>query len=83
MLSCRKATELIEKRNVTKLSMTEKVQLRLHTSMCSGCAAYQKQSTMIDQWLHQHYSLAKPADSTDASNTELKEKIISKLSDMQ
>lgn len=79
MLSCRKATELIEKGKVVKLSLVEKMQLRLHTSVCSGCSAYQKQSKIIDSWLYDHFTHTRAADSNDVNNEELKKRIISRL----
>ena len=44
MLSCKKATELLEKRSVVKLSIKEKIQLKMHTNMCKVCHAYENQS---------------------------------------
>ncbi len=49
MLSCKKATELIEKKNVTRLSCVEQIQLKVHKGVCSACRAYEKQSLIIDQ----------------------------------
>ncbi|OGS69205.1 MAG: hypothetical protein A3F91_03495 [Flavobacteria bacterium RIFCSPLOWO2_12_FULL_35_11] len=51
MLSCKKATELIEKRWVTKLSPVEKIQLKMHTAVCGQCATYEKQSEIIEKSL--------------------------------
>ena len=48
MLSCKKATELIEKRLIIKLSIIEKIQLKMHTAVCSQCSAYEKQSEIIE-----------------------------------
>jgi hypothetical protein len=48
MLSCKKATELIEKRSVVGLSNRERIQLKMHTSMCRACKAYEGQSQAID-----------------------------------
>ncbi len=53
MLSCKKATELIEKRSVTGLSLREKLQLKMHTSMCSACQAYEGQSKTMDHALEE------------------------------
>lgn len=50
-LSCKKATELIEKSEISPLSGTEKIQLKLHTSMCKACKSYKKQSVIIDKAL--------------------------------
>lgn len=48
LLSCLKATELIEKDSFFPLSAFEKTQLFLHTKVCDACRTYQKQSKMID-----------------------------------
>ncbi len=53
MLSCRKATELIDKKIHFKLSTKENFQLVLHKSMCDACTAYEKQSLIIDRVLKQ------------------------------
>jgi len=47
-LSCLKATELIEKKLLIKLSFKEKIQLSVHKAMCDACTNYEKQSTLID-----------------------------------
>jgi hypothetical protein len=49
VLSCKRATKLIEKREIDALTVLEKMQLKLHTSMCDVCHAYKKQSTIIDK----------------------------------
>ncbi len=51
MLSCRKATELIEKRIYFKLSKKEEIQLKIHTSVCKACSAYEKQSIELNNIL--------------------------------
>lgn len=53
MLSCKKATELIEKKLVTKLSSVEKIQLKMHTAVCSKCSTYENQSEVIEKCLAQ------------------------------
>lgn len=47
-LSCRKATELIEKRMHFNLSFSEQVQLKMHKAMCDACTNYEKQSAVIE-----------------------------------
>lgn len=54
MLSCRKATELMEKRLQFKLNTVEKAQLYLHTSMCEVCKTYQDQSADLDRAIGKH-----------------------------
>lgn len=48
MLSCKKATELVEKNSVVGLSWNENMQLKMHTMMCSACKKYESQSKIID-----------------------------------
>jgi hypothetical protein len=60
ILSCLKATELIEKKFHFKLSFTEKIQLELHKMMCDACKTYEKQSEIIEEGIkgqhHHHHS---------------------------
>ncbi len=51
MLSCDKATELIDKRSVIDITCNEKWQLKFHTIMCKACHEYQKQSKFLDKIL--------------------------------
>jgi len=48
-LSCIKATELIEKKIYFKLSLKEKLQLKIHKLMCDACSNYEKQSIIIEK----------------------------------
>lgn len=48
-LSCFKATKLIEKKFHFKLTLREKLQLKMHTMMCDACSMYEKQSEIIEQ----------------------------------
>jgi hypothetical protein len=79
MLSCKRATELIDKRSVSKLSLKENVMLHLHTSMCDACTTYQKQSRIINDLLHKHIQEADDTQVPQTTNDELKKQIISKL----
>jgi hypothetical protein len=56
-LSCLKATELIEKNFYFKLSMREKMQLKMHKMMCNACTIYEKQSVLLD---HAIFRIEKP-----------------------
>lgn len=48
MLSCNKATELVEKKIYFGLSISERIKLLFHNRNCAVCEHYQKQSV----WLH-------------------------------
>lgn len=79
MLSCRKATGLIEKRSLVGLSWKEKVQLRLHKSMCDACTAYEKQSRLLDKFLHKHLHAPEGSNIPLIENNDLKERIAAKF----
>lgn len=76
MLSCNKATELIEKRTIFKLTFKENVQLKMHKTMCDACTAYEKHSKQIDDLLQNNIS---NIEINTISNQELKSRIINKL----
>lgn len=54
MLSCTKATELIEKNAFDGLSTTENIRLSMHTTMCYACKQYQKQSILLNKAISNH-----------------------------
>jgi hypothetical protein len=54
MLSCKKETELNEKKSVLGLGWKENMQLKIHTKMCAACTNYQRQSKDIDCILEKH-----------------------------
>jgi hypothetical protein len=55
MLSCVRATALIEKKQLSGINTLERVQLFAHTSMCDGCKEYQKQSILLSNFLDGHF----------------------------
>lgn len=48
MLTCEKATLLIEKSNLDTLSLKEVLSLKMHLAMCSTCSNYNKLSKQLD-----------------------------------
>lgn len=79
MLSCKKATGLIEKKALIGLSWKENLRLRMHTTMCDGCTAYQKQSLLLDRLLEQHISNPNVYTIPQTESSELKNRILSNL----
>ena len=75
MLSCTKATALIDRRTIAGLTVAEKMQLAMHTSMCKYCTRYQKQSELIDKLLNRYIGGRVP----NHSSSELEERIINTL----
>lgn len=79
MLSCKKATELVERKHENKLSFKEGFQLNLHLLMCKTCNAYEKQSKLLNKALGQFFKNKDEPEKKLIINEQLKEKIISKL----
>lgn len=53
MLTCKKSTELISVKRYRKLSLRERMQLKIHLMTCSACRKFEVQSDFIDQALDQ------------------------------
>jgi hypothetical protein len=81
MLSCKKATELMEKEIHFKLSILEKVQLRMHTKMCAACNAYQKNNVILEKSLHNHFLSQKKEFMSLTLSEDFKKKLIKNLED--
>lgn len=79
MISCIKSTELMEKRNLVGLNLYEKINLTLHKSMCDACTTYEKQSKLIEKFLHKHIHDVSESEIPVLPNNDLKERINSKL----
>ena len=79
MLTCPKASALIDKKNLFGLTRKEKMMLKMHTAVCKYCMAYQKQSIIIDHALNKHFHSINDGVNVIIENKELKEKIIAIL----
>lgn len=47
--NCRKATFLIEKQQIGKIALREKMELKMHLAGCSICVTFMQQSAVINQ----------------------------------
>jgi predicted anti-sigma-YlaC factor YlaD len=56
MLSCKKAGELIERKQDEELATVKKLQLKLHLSMCNLCSDYAQKSKSINRLLNSYHS---------------------------
>ena len=79
LLSCLKATELVEKKIHFGLSAKEKLQLRMHKMMCHVCTSYEKQSVFLEKGI----SLSEKKDFSPDELKNLKLAINEKLSEMK
>lgn len=76
-LSCLKATMLIEKKMQFRLSIIEKMQLKVHKSMCSACSNYEKQNYFIEKAIINFKDIDPKKIEVDL--TQLKSSIIKKI----
>lgn len=77
-LSCLRATEFIEKKQVLGLSPIEEMQLRVHLSMCKACSSFEHQSNSIEKGLTRVYKkdeVLEDEGSSDQFEKDLLEKI--------
>ncbi len=51
--NCKKATYLIEKRMLDKITFREKIELRIHLAGCSVCRLFDQQSQIINKLTRQ------------------------------
>ena len=78
VLSCYKATFLIEKSYDKPLSFIDKLQLSIHLKICDKCAGFQKQSLLIENVLkHNSIDYSNPSNFklSDASKTRIQKVI--------
>lgn len=53
--NCHKATYLIEKQQLTPITLREKMELKIHLSGCVICRIFQQQSILINQMVKDHF----------------------------
>jgi len=79
MLSCKKSSELIEKKMYFRLTLIERIQLAMHISMCDACKNWKKQSKHLDKMLHKHINEQVKENDDIRLADEKKQEIILKL----
>lgn len=75
MLSCEKSTELMEKDIQNSLRFHERVQLRIHTGMCSACTTYQKHIKFIDSTLRNNKVKSNLSNHSSIIKSRIQDKI--------
>ena len=51
--NCKQATFLIEKKQITPLTIRERIELKIHLGGCSVCQIFKKQSMLINKMVKQ------------------------------
>jgi len=78
MISCKKATALIEKKQTVGISIIEKLQLGSHALICKGCQHYERQSLIINDLLN-NYMKGQASHYSQGDLDKLKNQIIKKI----
>lgn len=60
--NCHKATYLIEKQQITPITMREKMELKIHLSGCVICRIFQQQSILINQMVREQFYASQHTD---------------------
>jgi hypothetical protein len=82
MISCKRATELVEIQFEKKLSFKQQFQLKLHLILCKVCDIYANQSQKLNQILAQVVK-QKVNKTSKEDSQQLKGKIIKKLEEIE
>jgi hypothetical protein len=79
--NCKKATYLVEKRQLTMITAREKLELKIHLAGCSLCRIFALQSLLINRLVKNYFQAAKETDLSLDENFKraLQEKIENKL----
>lgn len=78
--NCKRATFLIEKKLVDRITFREEIELRIHLMGCSVCRIFGKQSRMINKMVHQlFHSSMENAKLDEGFKKDLQEKIEEEL----
>lgn len=74
-MSCQKASYIIEKRELTKLSLWEKISLKFHLMICSLCRRYESDSKVLGKILKSLHNHSSHASLSAAEKEAIKQKL--------
>ncbi len=78
--NCKHATLLIEKKLISRLTLREKIFLRIHLFGCDVCRLYEKQTGKINEMVHQlFHSSAQDLKLDDNFKKDLQDRIEEEL----
>jgi hypothetical protein len=79
--NCKKATFLIEKKLIGRITLREQLELRIHLLGCSVCRVYQKQTIKISEMIRQlfHSAINKETKLDDEFKKDLQDRIEEEL----
>lgn len=79
--SCKKTTELIDKKESIPLSVVEEMQLKMHKILCKTCHSYEQRSEFLDQAIGKIFNQENPHKQVELSD-EKKLVIIKELKNL-
>lgn len=71
LLSCVRATALVEQKEFIPLCFMQKMQLQMHIALCSGCKNYKTQTALINKLLNKTFYSVPMTDTTELEKTIL------------
>jgi len=74
-MSCKKASYIIEKRNVSKISLWEKLSLKFHLAICKLCKKYESDSKILARILKGLHKHETQNHLSDSEKSAMKEKL--------
>jgi hypothetical protein len=79
--NCKKATYLIEKQDIGKITLREKLELKIHLAGCRVCRVFQQQSITINRMIKNmfHQPIAENIKLDDEFKNELQHLIDEQL----
>jgi hypothetical protein len=79
--NCKKATFLIEKKQIGSISIREKLELKIHLAGCSVCRIFEQQSIVINRMVKElfHSDQHAPFKLDDIHKKDMQERIEEKL----
>jgi len=79
--NCKHATLLIEKKLVERLTLRERISLKIHLAGCDWCKLYQKQTARINEMIHRLFisRTSEYARLDDSFKKELQDRIEDEL----
>ncbi len=75
MRTCQEITEDIEKGNIQKLSVKDKLVIRLHQKICPDCKQYAKDSVILDRLLRHQFKNQKKYKFTSDEKARLRDRL--------
>lgn len=76
MISCKRATEMMEKKDLIGLTLLESFSLVFHTSICSACKLYKKQLVALNKLIENVVKSNDIQNVPQLKNPELKERLV-------